>query len=121
MYFTEREKCAIHFVLAHMALADERIDEKETAFGLAIAMKLEISPELIKKTETMDVSEALNIIAAMTAAEKRLVCGLLGAMMIVDGDISPREQLLWSLVSTRCGFPTMNIRDAAKIGSDFLG
>ena len=121
MYFTDREKCAIHFVLAHMALADGRVDEKETAFGLAVAIKLQISSELIKKTETMDVSEALNIIAAMTTEEKRLVCGLMGAMMIIDEDPSPREQLLWSLISTRCGFPNMNISEAAQIGSNFLG
>lgn len=121
MYFTEREKSAIHYVLANMALADYEIDEKEAALGLAVAIKLEISPEAIKKTETMEVSEALNVIAAMTAEEKRLVCGLLGAMMIVDHNISPREQLLWSLISTRCGFPTMTVSEAAQIGSNFLG
>lgn len=50
----------------------------------------------------------------MTSTEKDFVCSALGTMIAIDGEVNPKEMLLWRIITERCGFPEMNLMEAGS-------
>lgn len=112
MYFSEREKRAIMAVVCAMGGADDKVDPREAILIKLVSDKVGIDVQ--KHTPLTDLEEALNVISAMTAEEKRFVCAYLGRLITIDRDIDPREVVLWNVFSSRCNFPSMSLADAER-------
>jgi hypothetical protein len=48
----------------------------------------------------------------MTSEEKKYVTSYLGLIICADGKIDDKEMALWSLISSVCDLPTMNLEQA---------
>lgn len=120
MYFTDREKGAILHLTGIMAAADGVFAEEEKAMIVAIAATIGENGNGAKLAQSMNDSEALAIVNAMTADEKRFVCSALGALIAIDKNVDKREMLVWNLISHRCSFPEMNVLDAIDIFKSYL-
>ena len=56
----------------------------------------------------------------MTNTEKDFVCSALGTMIAIDGEVNPKEMMLWGIITARCGFPEMNLMEAAVKFHNYL-
>lgn len=112
MYFTDLEKQAIYYFLVHMSLVDNDVASKEVLLTVLICNKLNISDSDRELSECLNIEKALDVISNMTAREKDFVCSALGTMIAIDGEVNPKEMILWNIISTRCGFPEMNVIQA---------
>lgn len=110
MWFTEREKAAINHVAKAMIVMDGEVESREIVTNIIFNTKFGITVEM---GDNMDLDEALNVLAALSSEEKRAVCAYLGTLMAIDEVIDAREMFFWSLLSHRCGFPEMNVVQAA--------
>lgn len=117
MVFTDREKKAIMAVAVAMAGIDNDADPREVILIGRVSEKIGID---VNRHAPIDENEALNVISAMTPAEKRFVCAYLGGIMAADGKIDARERLLWAVFSARCDFPTMALSECLQYVMDFL-
>lgn len=117
MCFTDREKSAIMTVACTMGGADGEAHVNEFILIKLVSDKIGME---IGVTPTMDVDDAIRVIAAMTPAEKRFVCAFLGKIITIDGDVDAREMLLWGLLTERCNFPEMNLAEAERYIGEFL-
>ena len=112
MYFTNSEKQAIYRLLMDMSLIDNDIDSKEVILTMAIVEKLNISDYDLDRATAITIDNALETVANMTNTEKDFVCSALGTMIAIDGEVNPKEMLLWGIITERCGFPEMNLMEA---------
>lgn len=115
MYFSREEKIAIQRMITAMVAADGRIDAKEAVLNTVVNAKIGITQEHNEASLNMSLQEAVEIVKRMTLDEKRFVCAYLGTMMSIDSDVDANEMLLWSLLTSTCGFPQMTIAEAATI------
>lgn len=120
MYFTNSEKQAIYRLLMNMSLVDNDIDSKEVILTMAVVEKLGISDYDIDRATSITINDALEIVSNMTSAEKDFVCSALGTMIAIDGEFNPKEMLLWGIITERCGFPEMNLKEAAVKFHNYL-
>lgn len=120
MYLSSSEKAAVLRLLTLIIGADNRVDQKELEMTRLFCAKLGITPFEAEQSKCMDNQKALIIASAMTNEEKRIVCALLGVLMIVDGEISEQERIAWSLISEICEFPKMGIKEADEIVQAFF-
>lgn len=114
MYFTNSEKQAIYRLLMDMSLIDNDIDSKEVILTMAIVEKLSISDYDRDRATAITIDNALETVANMTNTEKDFVCSALGTMIAIDGEVNPKEMLLWGIITERCGFPEMNLMEAGE-------
>ena len=120
MYFTSEEKKAIARVAAEMTLADGNVAPKEVLFNVAVYRKLGITTSEMESSSSVSLSSAMHTISKMTSEEKKFVSAYLGAIIIVDGDISDKEMTLWRTISTICEFETMHLADTPEILKNYL-
>lgn len=120
MYLSSSEKAAVLRLLTLIIGADNRVDQKELEMTRLFCAKLDITPFEAEQSKCMDNQKALIIASAMTNEEKKIVCALLGVLMIVDGEISEQEHVAWSLISEICEFPKMGIKEADEIVQAFF-
>ena len=116
MILTGNQLSALVKMGVAMALADGKVEEMEK---VAIAFELvkfgvpqEDAGNIIKNSQSMDFSDALAILATMTAEQKKYATGYLAAVMASDKDIDSTEVKLWQLICTLGNFPNMNIGEA---------
>lgn len=95
-----------------MSLIDNDIDSKEVILTMAIVEKLNISDYDRNRATAITIDNALETVANMTNTEKDFVCSALGTMIAIDGEVNPKEMLLWGIITERCGFPEMNLMEA---------
>ena len=118
MQFSGRELTAILKMANAMVMADGRVDENEikvmTTELLRFGVPQDHVEKLLQGANLMDGTEALAILANLDDERKKYVSSYLGTIMISDGDIDEKEMALWRLISTLCGFPTMNVVDAVN-------
>ena len=112
MYFTNSEKQAIYRLLMDMSLIDNDIDSKEVILTMAIVEKLNIFDYDRDRATAITIDNALETVANMTNTEKDFVCSALGTMIAIDGEVNPKEMLLWGIITEQCGFPEMNLMEA---------
>jgi hypothetical protein len=114
MYFTETERVAIVKLTQLIIAADGKVKDIEVAVVAREMHRMGISnaqPVLTASNE-MDFGTACSIVSKMSAAEKRYVCAVMGAIIAVDLDIDETETDMWSLISLLCDFPEMTITEA---------
>ena len=102
-----------------MANADGKITNEETQM-IVLEMKrfgvgLNNARLIAEIGDKMPYGECCQIVSNMTAEEKKYVTAFLGTLICADGDVDDSEMKLWSLISTLCDLPTMNIFEAVKI------
>ena len=119
MIFTNQELPAILRLAHAMANADGKITNEETQM-IVLEMKrfgVDVNnARLIAEIgDKMPYGECCQIVSNMTAEEKKYVTAFLGTLICADGDVDDSEMKLWSLISTLCDLPTMNIFEAVKI------
>ena len=119
MIFTNQELAAILRLAHAMANADGKITNEETQM-IVLEMKrfgVDVNnARLIAEIgDKMPYGECCQIVSNMTAEEKKYVTAFLGTLICADGDVDDSEMKLWSLISTLCDLPTMNIFEAVKI------
>lgn len=118
MQFNRREMQAILKIANAMVTADDRVEENEIQVMTLELLRFGVPAEdvdgLIEKANRMDANEALAILATLDTERKKYVSSYLGTIMAADGDINEKEIALWKLVSSLCGFPEMNIKDAIE-------
>jgi uncharacterized tellurite resistance protein B-like protein len=116
MQFSGRELQAILKMANAMIMADGKVDKNEirvmTTELLRFGVPHDHVEKLLKGANLMDGAEALTILASLDEERKKYVSSYLGTIMISDGDIDDKEMALWRLISTLCGFPSMNVVDA---------
>lgn len=120
MYFTNSEKQAIYRLLMDMSLIDNDIDSTEVILTMAIVEKLNISDYDRDRATAITIDYALETVANMTSTEKDFVCSALGTMIAIDGEVNPKEMLLWGIITARCGFPEMNLMEAGAKLQQYL-
>lgn len=116
MQFSGRELQAILKMANAMVTADGRVDANEIRVMTGELMRFGVPSDHVEKlmqgANSMDGSEALAILAVLDDERKKYVSSYLGTIMAADGDIDDKEMALWKLISTLCGFPTMNVVEA---------
>lgn len=120
LHFFNDEKSAIAYIIEAMVLVDGEMHKKEMLFNMLILSKLNIAKEQFDRGLEYDLTEACDILKAMTREKKKCVSAMLGVMLGIDGDIDEKELMLWRMVSTICGFPTMNLAEAKEYFANFL-
>lgn len=119
MKFTGRELSAILKMAQTVALADGNVSEEES-FLMAMellrfgVMGVEVN-QLLEEAKKLTSVDACVVISQMTAEEKRYVVAYLGAMMCADGKIDDSEVRVWTVISSLCGLPEMNVEEAVRI------
>lgn len=118
MKFNNLELSAVLKVGLCMANADGKL-EKEEMEVLVIGMtEFGVDKKhfqlLTALADAMTPPTMIATLAALNESQKKFVCGFLATIMISDGDIDDSEIKLWRLTSSLCGFPVMNIADAAE-------
>ena len=108
MYFTNSEKQAIYRLLMDMSVIDNDVDSKEVILTMAVVEKLDISDYDRDRATAITIENALEIVANMTSTEKDFVCSALGTMIAID------------IITARCGFPEMNLMEAAVKFHNYL-
>lgn len=118
MQFSRKEMAALLKAAKLMALADGKMsdDEKDVikadlgSFGV----KLDTINSILLEEEAnkMDGSEVIATLSTMSLEQKKYACGYLATVMVADGKIDDKENLLWCLISRLADFPTMSIGDA---------
>jgi uncharacterized tellurite resistance protein B-like protein len=119
MIFTNQELAAILRLAYAMANADGKITNEETQM-IVLEMKrfgvgLNNAQLIAEIGDKMSYGECCQMVSNMTAEEKKYVTAFLGTLICADGDVDDSEMKLWSLISTLCDLPTMNIFEAVKI------
>lgn len=118
MQFSGKELTAILKMGKAMVMADGQINENEIKVMTNELLRFGVPQDhvelLLKGTDLMEVSEAFALLANLDEERKKYVSSYLGTIMISDGDIDDKEMALWRLISTLCGFPTMNVVDAVN-------
>ncbi len=119
MIFTNQELAAILRLAHAMANADGKITNEETQM-IVLEMKrfgvgLNNAQLIAEIGDKMSYGECCQMVSNMTAEEKKYVTAFLGTLICADGDVDDSEMKLWSLISTLCDLPTMNIFEAVKI------
>lgn len=117
MYFTNREKAAINRLAKAMIFIDGEIAAEEVLLSAMFDAKFGIDAEM---GDNMQLDDALNVVAALSAEEKKLICAYLGTIMAIDDDIDTKEHFFWSLLSDRCNFPEMSIASAKNIFESYM-
>lgn len=116
MQFSGRELQAILKMANAMVAADGRVDANEVRVMTGELMRFGVPSSHVEKllqgANVMDGTEALAILATLDDERKKYVSSYLGTIMASDGDIDEKEMALWKLISTLCGFPTMNVVEA---------
>lgn len=112
MIFSQEQKQAIAKLMKLMIIADGNVDANEVVSSAAIFSKLGISPNDISNADHLAEQEALRIISDMQSNEKRTVVAILGSIMIADGKIDDKEQVLINLITILCQLPIMSVGDA---------
>lgn len=119
MRFSTNEFSAVLHLSKAMVLADGKVEQIELAaianefkrFGIEQAM----TDILLQKADNLEFSEVISIVSKMSYENKKYVAAFLGAIMVIDGNISDSETALWRLVSTLCGLPTMTVKEALSV------
>ena len=99
-----------------MVMADGKIEPSEIAVMTREFMRFGVPQNqvdlLLKASDNIEASQAVALVAGMDEERKKYVASYLGVIMAADGDIDDNELALWTLISTLCGLPTMNVLDA---------
>lgn len=118
MAFNNLQLSAILKVGICMANADGKVEQEEMnvlAVGMAEFGVQEAQFKfLMTLADAMTPATMLATLSALDENQKKFVCGFLATIMISDCDVDDSEMKLWQLTSTLCGFPTMNIAEAAE-------
>ncbi len=116
MIFNGQELVAIIKMAKAMVMADGKIEPSEIAVMTREFMRFGVPQNqvdlLLKASDNIEASQAVALVAGMDEERKKYVASYLGVIMAADGDIDDNELALWSLISTLCGLPTMNVLDA---------
>lgn len=121
MKFKSYEKSAVTCLLALIVGADGEIHERELALSSLFFAKLGMTTEDLQAGEAMSSAQAFSIISGMASDKRKLVCALLGDVIMVDGDVDAREMAVWRAISSICNFPEMNIGEAHNIVVNYFG
>ena len=118
MQFNGKELTAILKMANAMVMADGRVDENEVKVMTTELMRFGVPHDHVEKlllaSNVMETTEALTVLNSLDDERKKYVSSYLGTIMISDGEIDEKEMALWRLISTLCGFPTMNVVDAVN-------
>ena len=118
MYFSYDDRKAVYYIARGMVCADGKIREIElhalTTEMLRIGSSLEELLEFENNLKYIKGSDCTSRISKFSDEKKKHFCALLGAIIIVDGDIDEKEMQLWSLTSYLCDLPTMSVADALE-------
>lgn len=116
MIFNGQELVAIIKMAKAMVMADGKIEPSEIAVMTREFMRFGVPQNqvdlLLKASDNIEASQAVVLVAGMDEERKKYVASYLGVIMAADGDIDDNELALWTLISTLCGLPTMNVLDA---------
>ena len=116
MIFNGQELVAIIKMAKAMVMADGKIEPSEIAVMTREFMRFGVPQNqvdlLLKASDNIEASQAVALVAGMDEERKKYVASYLGVIMAADGNIDDNELALWSLISTLCGLPTMNVLDA---------
>ena len=116
MIFNGQELVAIIKMAKAMVMADGKIEPSEIAVMTRESMRFGVPQNqvdlLLKASDNIEASQAVALVAGMDEERKKYVASYLGVIMAADGDIDDNELALWTLISTLCGLPTMNVLDA---------
>lgn len=116
MIFNGQELVAIIKMAKAMVMADGKIEPSEIAVMTREFMRFGVPQNqvdlLLKASDNIEASQAVALVAGMDEERKKYVASYLGVIMAADGDIDDNELELWTLISTLCGLPTMNVLDA---------
>ena len=116
MIFNGQELVAIIKMAKSMVMADGKIEPSEIAVMTREFMRFGVPQNqvdlLLKASDNIEASQAVALVAGMDEERKKYVASYLGVIMAADGNIDDNELALWSLISTLCGLPTMNVLDA---------
>ncbi len=116
MIFNGQELVAIIKMAKAMVMADGKIEPSEIAVMTREFMRFGVPQNqvdlLLKASDNIEASQAVALVAGMDEERKKYVASYLGVIMAADGDIDDNELALWTLISTLCGLPTMNVLDA---------
>ena len=70
------------------------------------------------KSDCLESSQALAVVSNLTYDEKRVVASILITIMIADGNIDDKEQVLINLITSLCNLPEMSAGDVKKTLED---
>ena len=118
MQFNGIQLAAITKAAYAMIAADGRIDDSEMRLLVQELRSFGVSQEDAKNFATvgmaMEPTTMLVTLSAMTDEQKKYVCGFLGSLMVVDGNIDDAEMKIWQLTSSLMKCPTMSLHEALE-------
>ncbi len=118
MQFNGIQLAAITKAAYAMIAADGRIDDSETRLLVQELRSFGVSQEDAKNFATvgmaMEPTTMLVTLSAMSDEQKKYVCGFLGSLMVVDGNIDDAEMKIWQLTSSLMKCPTMSLHEALE-------
>lgn len=118
MTFNELELTAIIKLANSMVMADGKVAPEEVAVMTMELIRFGVPQNkvqtLLEKSNSMEPAHAVALVAAMDKERKKYVASYLGTIMASDGDIDDNEMALWRLLSTICGLPAMNVKEAVE-------
>lgn len=118
MQFNGIQLAAITKAAYAMIAADGRVDDSETRLLVQELRSFGVSQEDAKNFTTvgmaMEPTTMLVTLSAMSDEQKKYVCGFLGSLMVVDGNIDDAEMKVWQLTSSLMKCPTMSLNEALE-------
>jgi uncharacterized tellurite resistance protein B-like protein len=118
MQLNGKQLAAVLKVGGIMVQSDGILENKEIDIMFHEYVKFGVPADQIqilqKVANAMDLSEMIKTLAQLSDDMKKYVVGYLATIMIADGNIDDSEVKMWKVISTLCGFPTMNIHDAVE-------
>ena len=117
MVFKGFQLTAILKLANAMVFADDKVTPEEMVVCASEFSRFGVSDDQFKKmlkdSDAMLPGDALGIVASLTPAQKKHVCGYLAAIMVVDG-VDDKELALWRFISKISQLPIMSIQDAVE-------
>ncbi len=118
MEFSANQLAAIAKLGIAMSAADGKFAEEEKKMLTLELIRFGVSRVeaigIMTVAQNMDIQAAYDEVRKMNLNQKKYVTGYLAAIMACDGEIADVERALWSLISSLCDLPIMNMGDALK-------
>lgn len=96
------QKVSMMRILLDLALADGRVDDRESLFYDRIANLLGLDYQARKDIDSKSSLLALTEISGFTQEQKQEFARLMGKMIVVDEDINYNEIRIYNVVSDFC-------------------
>lgn len=122
MNFNDEKLTAIVKLAIVMSEADGKVQQEEVQLITHEMRKFAVTQtkasEIMQSALKMNSGDAILIIKAMTNAEKKYVCGFLGAVMAADRNIDDKEIAVWRVVSAIANFPDTTLGEAVMFWNE---